>query len=138
MHSQPVRSEANRRRAEGQFQSKKKPDPQNPQADNNAIRQAEAEKTARLRALRLAKGAADRDAAAREAAAALALKPQPRRRVPRARGSESTERVRCFIASSRTKRPQGVVPRLCLANERLNPPRARSMSRDRRRRQPPR
>lgn len=90
MHSQPARGEANRRRAEGQFQSKKKPDPRAPQASNNAERQAEAAKTVRLRALRLAKEAADRDAAAREASAASARKPKPRRRVPKSQISEPT------------------------------------------------
>lgn len=54
------------RRAEAQFHMKKtvkRP------AEANTAQQAEAEKTARLRALRLAKEAADKDSAARAAAA---------------------------------------------------------------------
>ena len=52
----------------GRFKSKKKADSQTPDADDTLLRQddtllrqTEAEKTARLRALRLAKEAADRD-----------------------------------------------------------------------------
>lgn len=45
----------------------------------SAQREAEAAKTARLRALRLAKEAADKEAAARDAAA-VAATPRPRRR----------------------------------------------------------
>ena len=60
MHSQPGRSDASRQRAEGQFKSKKKADAQTPRAADT-LRQTEAEKTARLRALRLAKEAADRE-----------------------------------------------------------------------------
>jgi hypothetical protein len=90
MDSQPVRSEAGRRRAEGQFKSKKKGDAQAPRADD-ILRQTEAEKTARLRALRLAKEAADRDAASRDAAAATARKTEPRRRVSRPPVSDASE-----------------------------------------------
>ncbi|HXC91416.1 MAG TPA: hypothetical protein VNV18_14735 [Stellaceae bacterium] len=89
MPSQSVSNESSRRRAEGQFKSKKKADAQGAQADTTA-RRAEAEKTARLRALRLAKEAADKDAANRKAAALALNKPQPRRRVPRSRVSEPT------------------------------------------------
>ena len=90
MHSQPVRSEAGRRRAEGQFKSKKKADVQTPRADDTG-RQTEAEKIARLRALRLAKEAADRDTASRDAAAAMARKTEPRRRVSRPPVSDASE-----------------------------------------------
>jgi hypothetical protein len=90
MHSQPVRSEASRRRAEGQFKSKKNADAQTGHA-GDSLRQAEAEKTVRLRALRLAKEVVDREAAAREAAAALARKAEPRRRVSGRRVSDAVE-----------------------------------------------
>jgi hypothetical protein len=50
------------------------------------VRQAESEKTARLRALRLAKEAADRETADRDAAASKAARSAPRRRVPGPRG----------------------------------------------------
>jgi hypothetical protein len=89
MRSQPVRSEASQQRAEGQFKTKKKADAA-PHADNTR-RQAEADKTMRLRALRLAKEAVDKEAATREAAAALARKAEPRRRVPRPRGSDAVK-----------------------------------------------
>lgn len=89
MHSQPVRSEASRRRAEGQFKSKKKADA--PSHADNTGPQAEADKTMRLRALRLAKEAVEREAATREAAAALARKAEPRRRVPRPRGPDAVK-----------------------------------------------
>jgi hypothetical protein len=90
MRSQPVRSEASRQRAEGQFKAGKKADAETPRA-GDALRHAEAEKTARLRALRLAKEAADRDTAQREAAAATARKGEPRRRVPRTQISGASE-----------------------------------------------
>jgi len=90
MRSQPVRSDASRQRAEGQFKAKKKTDTETPRADA-ALRQAEAEKTRRLRALRLAKEAADRDTAEREAAGAIARKAEPRRRVPRTQISGASE-----------------------------------------------
>jgi hypothetical protein len=67
MRSQPVRSDPSRQRAEGQFKAKKKTDAKIPRADDS-LRQTEAEKTRRLRALRLAKEAADRDTANRDAA----------------------------------------------------------------------
>ena len=62
MHSQPLRGEANRRRAEEQFKTTKKV---NAETKVNTPRQVEAEKTARLRALRLAKEVADKDTATR-------------------------------------------------------------------------
>jgi len=67
MRSQPLPSEAGRRRAEEQFKTKRRVDSE-PEA-NTAARHAEAEKTARLRALRLAKEAADKETANRDAAA---------------------------------------------------------------------
>ena len=76
MRSQPLSSAASRRRAEEQFKTKKKVD----SADTPA-QQAEVEKTARLRALRLAKEAADKETANRDAAAATAARSAPRRHV---------------------------------------------------------
>ena len=67
MRSQPLRGEASRRRAEERFKSTKKADSKTPTA-GETLRQAEAAKTARLRALRLAKEAADKDTANRYAA----------------------------------------------------------------------
>jgi hypothetical protein len=90
MHSQPGRSDASRQRAEGQFKSKKKADAQTPRA-GDTWRQTEAEKTARLRALRLAKEAADRETANRDAAAAAAAKTEPRQRVSRRKVSDASE-----------------------------------------------
>lgn len=94
MHSQPVRSEASRQRAEGQFKKKKKDAAEIPRTDD-AARQTEAEKTLRLRALRLAKEAADRDTANRDAAAAaaaaIARKTESRRRVPRPPAADPSE-----------------------------------------------
>ena len=77
MRSQPLSSAAGRRRAEEQFKTKKKV----ASADTPAPQQAEVEKTARLRALRLAKEAADKETANRNAAAATAARSAPRRRV---------------------------------------------------------
>jgi hypothetical protein len=79
MRSQSLRGEASRRRAEEQFKTTKKI---NSETKANTPRQAEAEKTARLRALRLAKEAADKDTANRDAAAAKARRSEPRQRVP--------------------------------------------------------
>jgi hypothetical protein len=90
MHSQPVPGDASRRRAEGQFKSSKKANSQTPLPDHR-LRQVEAEKTARLRALRLAKEAADKDAAEREAAAAIARKADGRRPIRRAQASDPSE-----------------------------------------------
>jgi hypothetical protein len=81
MRSLPLRGEASRRRAEDRFKSTKKADLKAPKADDT-LRQEEAAKTARLRALRLAKEAADKDTANREAAAARAHRTEPCRRVP--------------------------------------------------------
>lgn len=92
MHSQPVPGDASRRRAEGQFKSSKKANSQTPLPDHRLRQaQAEAEKTARLRALRLAKEAADKDAAEREAAAAIARRADRRRPIRRARASDPSE-----------------------------------------------
>jgi len=69
-------SAAGRRRAEEQFKTKKKV-----ASVDTSAQQAEVEKTARLRALRLAKEAADKETANRNAAAATAARSAPRRRV---------------------------------------------------------
>jgi hypothetical protein len=82
MRSEPLPGEARRRRAEEQFKTTKKINSET--KANSTARQAEAEKTARLRALRLAKEAAE-NTAQREAAAAKALKPEASPRVPRPR-----------------------------------------------------
>ena len=86
MRTQPLPSEAGRSRAEEQFKTKKKVDPDT--EANTSARHAEAEKTARLRALRLGKEAADKETANRDAAAKTA-RSAPRRHVsgPRASGS---------------------------------------------------
>ena len=88
MHSQPLPGQASRRRAEDQFKTAKKV---NSETKANTPRQAEAEKTARLRALRLAKEAADKDTAKRAAAPAKARKSEPRRRVPGPQASDPSE-----------------------------------------------
>ena len=88
MRSQPLRGEASRRRAEKRFKSTTKADSKTPKADT--LRQTEAAKIARLRALRLAKEAADQDTANR-AAAARARKTEPRRRVSGPQVSSSSE-----------------------------------------------
>jgi len=90
MRSQSPPGEASRRRAEERFKSANKADSKTPQGDA-ALRQAEAEKTARLRTLRLAKEAADRDTANRAAAAATARKAEPRRRAAGPRVSSPPE-----------------------------------------------
>ena len=64
----PRSSEDYRRRAEEQFKVKTKSNPKAVRFDSDA-RGAEAAKTARLRGLRLAKEAADKEVAQREAAA---------------------------------------------------------------------
>jgi len=89
MRSQPLRGEASRRRAEEQFKTTKKV---NAETKVNTPRQVEAEKTARLRALRLAKEVADKDTANRDAAAAKARRSEPRRRVPGPRAPSPLER----------------------------------------------
>jgi hypothetical protein len=88
MHSQP--GEARRRRAEERFKSTKKADSKTPTADET-LRQAEAAKTARLRALRLAKEAADKETASRDAAAAQARRSEPRRRMRGPQASTPSE-----------------------------------------------
>jgi hypothetical protein len=85
MRSQPLPGEASRRRAEEQFKTTKKVNSET--KANTPSRQAEAAKTARLRALRLAKEAADKDTAKRGAAAAKAWRSEPRRRVRRPQAS---------------------------------------------------
>jgi hypothetical protein len=91
MHSRPLRGEASRRLAEEQFKTPKKV---NSETKVNTPRQVEAEKTARLRALRLAiaKEAADKDTADRDAAAAKARGSEERRRVPGPQASSPSER----------------------------------------------
>jgi len=85
MRFEPLPGEASRQRAEEQFRTTKKV---NSETEASApARQAEAEKTARLRALRLLKEAAEKDAAERDAAAAKASKSARRRRIPRAPAS---------------------------------------------------
>jgi hypothetical protein len=76
MRPQPLSSAASRRRAEEQFKTKKKVD-----SNDTPAQQPELEKTARLRALRLAKEAADKETANRNAVAAAAARSTPRRRV---------------------------------------------------------
>ena len=88
MRSQRLPGESSRRRAEEQFKTTKKV---NSETRANTPRQAEAEKTARLRALRLAKEAADKDTADRAAAAAKARRSEPRRRVPGPQASDPSE-----------------------------------------------
>jgi hypothetical protein len=89
MRSQPLPGDASRRRAEEQFKTTKKADSET--KANTPSRQAEAAKTARLRALRLAKEAADKDTANRAAAAAKARRSEPRRRVRRPQASTPSE-----------------------------------------------
>jgi hypothetical protein len=76
MRSQSLSSAAGRRRAEEQFKTKKKV-----ASAEIPAQQAEVEKTLRLRALRLAKEAADKETANRDAAAATAARSAPRRHV---------------------------------------------------------
>ena len=77
------------KRAEEQFKTTKKVG--SPIKANTPARQAEAEKIARLRGLRLAKEAADKDAAIHNAAAAKARGSVPRRRVPASQASGPSE-----------------------------------------------
>jgi hypothetical protein len=91
MRSQSAPGEASRRRAEDRFKQANKADSKTPQG-GAALRQAEADKTARLRTLRLAKEAADKDTATRAAAAAAAArKAEPRRRAAGPRVSNPPE-----------------------------------------------
>jgi hypothetical protein len=90
MRSQQSPGEASRRRAEEQFKTTKKANPKAPKADDPA-RQAEAAKTARLRAVRLAKEAADKETASGDAAAAKARRSEPRRRVRGPQASTPSE-----------------------------------------------
>jgi hypothetical protein len=89
MRSQPLPGDASRRRAEEQFKTTKKVDSET--KTTAPSRQAEAAKTARLRALRLAKEAADKDTANRAAAGAKARRSEPRRRVRRPQASTPSE-----------------------------------------------
>ena len=79
MRSQPSPAKPNRQRMEEQFKTTKKIDSEF--VSNTLARQAEAEKTSRLRELRLAKEAADKDTANRNAATAKARGSVLRRRV---------------------------------------------------------
>lgn len=90
MHSQPPRGEASRRPAAARLKSTTKPGSKTPQGDT-ALRRAEAEKTARLRVLRLQKEAADKDEASRDAAAASARKRRLQRRAAGPQASTSSE-----------------------------------------------
>ena len=89
MHPQPLPGEASRRRAEEQFKTTKKVNSET--KANTPSRQAEAEKTARLRGLRLAKEAADKETSSRDAAAAQARRSEPRRRVRGPQASTPSE-----------------------------------------------
>jgi len=77
MRSQSLPGEASRRRAEEQFKTTKKIPSQT--ETSTPARRAEAEKIARLRALRLAKETVDKDAANRDALAAKVRRSEPRR-----------------------------------------------------------
>jgi len=75
--------EARQRASQRNAKSKQRDeDARTAHAERNKIQQAEADKTARLRALRLAKAASDA-AAASAAAAAKAAEPAPKRKSPR-------------------------------------------------------
>jgi hypothetical protein len=89
MRSQSETSDAERR-AQKQFKSKKKVDPKI--ETNAAARQAEMEKTARLRALRMTKEAADRETANRDVAAAKAARSASRRPAREPQPSNASER----------------------------------------------
>jgi hypothetical protein len=82
MKSREIRDEAARRKAQDQFAKVKQRDAE-ALKDREKVEAAEAAKTARLRALRLAKEAVDKEVADKEAAekaAAAAAKPAPVRR----------------------------------------------------------
>ena len=85
MRSQPLPGEASRRRAEEQFKTTKKIQTE----ASTPARRAEAEKIARLRALRLAKETVDKDTANRDALAAKVRRSEPRRRVSGPRASNA-------------------------------------------------
>ena len=89
MRSEPLPGEASRQRAEEQFRTTKKVNSET--EATTPARRAEAEKTARLRALRLLKEAAEKDAAERDSAAAKASKSARRRRTPRAPASSPSD-----------------------------------------------
>jgi hypothetical protein len=89
MRFEALPGEASRQRAEEQFRTTKKVNSE-PEASPSA-RQAEAEKTARLRALRFLKEAAEKEAAERDAAAARAFKSALRRRTPKAPASSPSD-----------------------------------------------
>jgi len=100
MRSQPLPGEASRRRAEEQFKTTMKVNSET--KANTPSRQAEAAKTARLRALRLAKEAADKDTANRGAAAAKARRSEPRRRRSKTSGLNPRTQVRLGSESFKT------------------------------------
>jgi hypothetical protein len=90
MRLQLLPGEASRRRADEQFKTPKKVSSE----ANPTARQAEVEKITRLRALRLAKEAVDKDTANRDAADAAAAKTLGsgrRRRVPDPRAPSPSE-----------------------------------------------
>jgi len=89
MRSQFLPGSEGSRRAEERFKTTKKVNTET--KANITPRQAEAEKTLRLRTLRLAKEAADKDAADRAAAAAKALKSGAHRRVSGPQASRPSE-----------------------------------------------
>jgi hypothetical protein len=95
MRSQSLPGEASRRRAEERFKTTKKVNSET--KANTSSRQAEAEKTARLRALRLAKEAANKDTANRDAAAAKVRRSEVPRRVPGPRASSASEPSKAHI-----------------------------------------
>jgi membrane protein involved in colicin uptake len=89
MRSQLLPGSESRQRAEERFKTTKKVNSET--KANTTPRQAEAEKTARLRALRLAREAADKDTADRDAAAAKARRSESSRRVPGPQASSPSE-----------------------------------------------
>jgi hypothetical protein len=110
MHSQPVSGDAGRRRAERKFKSIQKAKAQASQADH-PFRQTEAEKTVRLRGLRLAKEATDRDTANHDAAAATASRTERARAFqdlrPQIRRNQPDRRVRALMMKHEAARLYG-------------------------------
>ncbi len=86
MRFQPLSGEASRQRAEEQFKTPKKVNAKI--KAQTSPRQAEAEKIARLRALRLAKEATDKESAIRDAAAAKARRSETQSRATRPQASK--------------------------------------------------
>jgi hypothetical protein len=89
MRSQLLPGSESRRRAEERFKTTKKVN--SATQANVSPRQVEAEKTARLRALRLTKEAADKENADRDAAAAKARRSEIGRRRPGPQASAPSE-----------------------------------------------